>query len=646
MKVIKWIIVLLCFIHGSTIAYGQKDNKKVNLHILYVGGSANWENEAFSTPESKEKDIVRRKASFEKMLRNYFTQVTVIDASAYSQSLSNAYDVTVMDGTPKAIAERQIIKDETGKVTKYVPAAYLTEDFDKPMFFIGELGERMGRSIGLKLDWYCLCLDAHAHHYRRDHPIFNKPFKVNMAEEVLPTPEDAFHYEYFLGKSTPKTLPMWRVQTKGYITDKNFRIGMVARPWGFEDSPEAESISSGVCAKTLDAVALGRHGNFFHWGFAASPEFMTDEAQVVMANAIAYIAQFDGKGVIARKYLDRRATKEFIKERKHYATREAYLDRVKSNEDFDKQMLSMKKKAQEKKAKGEKLTENETRVLDYTEQPKMSFEEFLKKNQKELFDQFGTDTEAYLRYYDDNLDYFYSEDASYVITVDEDVKSLGIPNTDQRLLDKCIAMLEKGQDVDKAKRILNRYTLANFSTAKEWRSWYEKNKSKIFFTQAGGFYFMVDSSDKDEPANNYKSKQENNTSVNYDKINPSATDHNKPVSIAAGVVDLGGDKKEIVVKVKIHSGYHIYADVSDRDPYIKSEIHINTPTGIVKEGNLILPSFRYFNDKGTTIYEDEVVFKQVIVGKGKGVATVQVQYQCCDSQICFPPVEEEIQVTI
>lgn len=36
---------------------------------------------------------------------------------------------------------------------------------------------------------------------------------------------------------------------------------------GFEDSPEAEVISSGVCAKSLDAVAIGRHGNFFHWGF-------------------------------------------------------------------------------------------------------------------------------------------------------------------------------------------------------------------------------------------------------------------------------------------------------------------------------------------------------------------------------------------
>lgn len=642
MKMKQWIITVV-LLQCCILSFAQKGGAPLSLRILYVGGSANWEKEVFQNETDRNKDVQRRKSSFEEMLKRYFTDVRVIDASEYSQDLSDHYDVTVMDGTPRPIADRQVIKDDAGNIIKYVPAAYLTEDFDRPMLFIGEMGEKMGRSIGLKLDWYCLCLDAHAHHYRREHAIFKGPFPVKLTEERLPTPEAAFHYEYFLGKPTPKELDMWRVQSKGYETDKGFRIGMVARPWGFEDSPDAESISSGVCAKTLDAVAIGRHGNFFHWGFAASPEYLTDEAQAVLANAVAYIATFKGRHVIARKYLDRRATKEYIKEKKYYASRGAYEASIQMNERFDNQMLAEKTKAEKKQHAGQELTAEEKRYLSYKAKPKASFEDFLKKYQDDLFDQFGTDSKAYARYYDDNLDFFYSEDASYKITIDEDVKSLGIPNTDQRLLDRCITMLEKGIEVEKAKRILERYTLPRFASAKEWRDWYEKNKAKIFFTQTGGFYFMVDTQDKTEPGNSYKAKEKTTA---YDKVVVEGTDHDRAVRTAAGIVEVSSNKKEIVVKMKIHTGYHIYAFVSDQDPYVQTDVEVNVSGNYKKKGDLQLPTFQYFNNKGTTIYENEIVFVQEIEGSGAGTIDIELSYQCCDSQICFPPVTEKLKIVI
>ena len=503
---IFFLVLFLVPVFYPSNSYSQQVENKSRLSVLYVGGSANWENDAFKNDEDKKMDIQRRSASFESMLNRYFTRVKAVDAKEYKQEMSNDYDVTVIDGTPKSIAEKHEIKDASGKTTKYIPASYLTEAFSRPVVFIGETGEKLGRSIGLKLDWYCLCLDANALNSRLDHEIFKGPFPVKITAEEKPTPPEAFHYEYFLGHKTPATVPMWRVQTKGYATDKNFRIGMVARPWGFEDSPDAEFISSGVCQKTLDAVALGRHGNFFHWGFAASPEYMTAEGQTVLANAICYISKFDGKAVIARKYLDRRATREFLKERKYLATTEAYNMYREMDIHFDKMLLEEKKNAEEKKAKGEKLTRSEESSLSYKTQPGQSFEEFLKKYQKELYARFGTDSEAYIKYYDENKDYFYSEDAMYVMSLDEDVKSLGIPYYDKRILDKTIGMLEKGQEVEKAKRILNRYTMVNFNTPAEWRNWYEKNKSRMFFTEPGGYYFMVNTYDKKIPGNDYSKR--------------------------------------------------------------------------------------------------------------------------------------------
>jgi hypothetical protein len=581
-RIIFQIALLLLAVCCFVPVMAQKTAGLNKVSVLYVGGSANWENDVFKTPEDKAKDVLRRTASFEAMLKQYFSNVKVVDAKDYKQDMSNAYDVTVIDGTPKPIAERQMIKDAKGNVTKYVPPAYLTESFNKPVVFIGETGEKLGRTIGVKMDWYCLCLDAYAHSFRKEHPIFKGPFPVKMTIEQKPTPEDAFHYAYYSDKPLPKSLPMWRVQTKGYVTDEGFRIGMVSRPWGFEDSPDAESISSGVCAKTLDAVALGRHGNFFHWGFAASPEYMTPEAQSVLANAIVYISGFKDKGVIARKYQDRRATKEYLKEVKYLATKEAYDSFAEMDVTFNQQMLAEKKKAEEKKARNEKLSEREEQSLSYETQPKQSFEDFLKRNQKDLFDKFGTNTAAYLKYYDENKDYFYAEDAMYVMTIDEDVKSLGIPNTDKRLLEKCITMLEKGQDTEKAKRILDRYTLVDYKTAGEWRSWYEKNKSRIFFTETGGYYFMVNSYDKNTEGNNYKKKQ---TEVSYQHIKPAATDDTNAVSVATGILEKGANK-EVVVKVRIHPGYHIYAFVADVDPYIQTSLKITLPEGYTKVGDL------------------------------------------------------------
>ncbi len=94
---------------------------------------------------------------------------------------------------------------------------------------------------------------------------------------------------------------MWRVQTEGYQDGSRQLIGLVSDFNGFLDSPDTEVLSSGVNTKGPSSVAIGRHGNFLQWGFAASPTWMTDEAKLVFVNAIHYIAKFDGQAPVARK---------------------------------------------------------------------------------------------------------------------------------------------------------------------------------------------------------------------------------------------------------------------------------------------------------------------------------------------------------
>ena len=59
------------------------------------------------------------------------------------------------------------------------------------------------------------------------------------------------------------------------------------------------------------------------------------------------------------------------------------------------------------------------------------------------------------------------------------------------MLEKCVAMLQQNDRADLALRILKRYTAKDFQTAAEWDEWLSKNKDKLFFTETGGYRFMI-----------------------------------------------------------------------------------------------------------------------------------------------------------
>jgi ribosomal protein S17E len=636
MKILLTILCISLLQFHTTPAAAKAPVTKQTLRVLYVGGTADVN--SYSVKEDLSKSVQERMESFEAFLNEYFTTVKVVKGSEYTQQMSDDYDVTILDDSPKPLSPKYV--DASKELYMSYPV-YFTEDFDRPVLTIADTGERVGRRIGLKNDWYCLCLDADAHSWRAEHPIFHGPFAVNMTVVDKPTPKDAYHYHYYHDGPMPETLPMWSVQTKGFATDEKFRIGMVSRPWGYEDSPDTEYISSGVCQKTLDAVALGRHANFFHWGFAASPRYMTEEAKPVLANAIVYISKFAGQKPIARKYNDRIATREYLKELKYLLSREAYEERLKSDEEWNKQLLSQQAEAQKKQARGETLNAQETSVLKYTPQPPMAFDAMLKRYGKHFYDMFGTDTEAYAKYFDENHDYFYGGEGSYMLTLDEDVKSLGIANNDKRLLDAAITLLEKGVQTDKAKRILARYTLVDFATPKEWRMWYETNKDNIFFTETGGWYFLVNS--KAAGVNDYASHAER---VAAAKMTVGETSDEEPVAIATDVLVRYDGTRVLNIKMKIHPGYHVYDAVATTDAFSPTVVTVKLPEGYVMQGDMIRPFGIRFSDNGTTVYEDEAVFSQEFTGSGKGKIECTVSYQCCDDHICFPPVDKNFTIEL
>ena len=306
-------------------------------------------------------------------------------------------------------------------------------------------------------------------------------------------------------------------------------------------------------------------------------------------------------------------------------------------------MKKMADSLKNKEAAGEKLADLDRQYIMMAEhpQPTLTYEQFIQQQAGELCAQFGTDVAAYEKYFKENTPYFYGSLDGYDLMLDEDAKSLGIANNDKRILDRAISLWEKGEDVEKARRLLHRYTLLRYDNPKEWRAWYKKYEKQLFFTESGGWLWLVNSQDPTTPGNDYSVLKYNETDVAAMTQVKEATSADNPVQLAAAI-ESEGDEKTLIVKMKIHPGYHIYAVVSDKDPYIENTYDISFEGDGKLCGELQKPAGRLLNSTGTVVFEGEQVFRQKFTAKDNGTVSFTINYQACDNHSCLQPMSKTV----
>ena len=259
--------------------------------------------------------------------------------------------------------------------------------------------------------------------------------------------------------------------------------GIVTVP-GVGDSPDTEVISGGTCIKDVDAIAIARHGNFFQWGFRASPRHMTEPAKLSFINSIHYIKNFKGaERIVEHKAPFRKAAMDvpYLLSDQGWAVRKSHFERIEARN----------QKVRDKVAAGT-ATEEEKQFAKFIGKPStVERGSLLKQMPKELVAEFGEDWNRYLEYYQANMGYLYPLDMYHNFEVDKDAQALGIANNDVAILERSIELLEAGEQVELAQRVLKRYTEMDYRTASEWRQWLNSNRSKLFFTEVGGYKFMV-----------------------------------------------------------------------------------------------------------------------------------------------------------
>ncbi|MGE0142356.1 MAG: protein-disulfide reductase DsbD domain-containing protein [Planctomycetota bacterium] len=400
-----------------------------------------------------------------------------------------------------------------------------------------------------------MCLTRSAHGLAPNHPIFRGPYQVDLQHEAVPTPEG--YRRYLDGTGLPESLDVWHVDTADYTSDDSLQPGTVADGWGFLDSPDTEIVAHGINSKGPSAVALGRHGSLFLWGFACPPSRMTPSGRNAFLNTVCYMRDFDhAPRLVQRTARDRRW---FLQ--RHVGDPEA-LARAREDSEF-------------------------------------------------------------VRY----------ENRAFAI--DEDCKALGLSNRSLELLDRCVADLESGVEVDRAVRILQRYTGLQLADVKAWRRWLTHSRSHLFFSDVGGYRFFGG----DTPAM---------TSPD----GPVAT-ADSPVVAAATATPARvqpGEVINIAVTLTHAAGWHTYLRVPEGSAHEATRLRLALPDGWSTVGRWQLPAgIAATDDPKVRIATDTVTFRlRVRVAADQTAGDVDLDLSlgvlACDHDRCLPP--EDIAVPI
>ncbi|HTI91898.1 MAG TPA: redoxin domain-containing protein [Puia sp.] len=590
---------------------------QIPLKILYVGYSPDRplpEKQVYMTKSDSVLRLVHqnRMNDWRKFLEKNFMMVRTVDVRDYSAKLSDSADVTIMDAGPVSL-----------------PAG-----FDRPMILMHAMAPLVGMPIGLKFDWYCQCLDADALNIRTGHAIFHIPNEVHLTLVQKTTPPS--FYNGFQGATTPPVMPMWQVNTQGYVGDP-YLIGMVAHGEGFDDSPDAESISGGVCMKNAEAVALGRQGNYFMWGFSGSPEYMTEEANQVFVNTICYIKKFDHQTALVKKV--QVETRELLDELIYRIDRSVYDKAITSRREGNLRLKRMQDSLRAEKTAGKDIGHGNEMFLKMPMTDAVeSFEDYIKGFAgDELFAKFGTHTDLYRKYYRDNYEYYYPRDG-YSLQLDADAQHLGLSNRKVAILEKCIGLLESGKDTARAMRVLRRYTMESFATAALWRRWLTENKSRLFYTESGGFKFVVNTYAAAAPV--------------APPVQPAPAKALGTVPTSADPVAIEGrlEKGRLVIDADILKGWHIYAYVGKDAPFVQTEMLLDLPEGAVSDKEWQSSAGLPFpGNDGIFVYEGKVRFSLAVdCSRVKPGSTIRcgLYYQVCDNTKCFPPRRKTVDIKI
>ena len=380
-----------------------------------------------------------RTARFGALLGRHFAKVEAIELTALTEKTAAPFDVIIADW------ER---RNAHGGYQDKRPKYSLPRGFSKPIILVGVIGGEIQRQS--KITWGGHDLQNEAHGVKKDHPIFKGPLEPKMEFATIDTPQG--YKEKIDGRDLPAQMETWKVQA-GRVP-KDVDNGLVASPYGFEDSPDAEILAAGAGCDNPRGIAMARHGNFFLWGFSGDPLQMTEAARRVFVNAVVWMKKFDGRKPLVTPQASPR---EMIW---HYIE---YL----RNADGDEELAWAKRRFPD-----------DVREKTRTDPDKL---------------------EAYYKECYERMCPAGGESGGF--RADADLEELGkVSNRKMDFWDAILARYAKNDKDELAAKLVARYLPGKTMDAAELKTWVEENKKYLFFSDVGGFKWVVDEYAKKDEA--------------------------------------------------------------------------------------------------------------------------------------------------
>jgi hypothetical protein len=220
--------------------------------------------------------------------------------------------------------------------------------------------------------------------------------------------------------------------------------------------------------------------------------------------------------------------------------------------------------------------------------------------------------------------------------VDEDCKALGRSNRSVALLEACIDCLAKGQDTERATRLLERYTGKTLADAAEWRTWLTAAKPRLFFSDVGGYRWFL-ATDLDAELRQRAAAAP-----------CPALDGDQPMAatVMASTQEVRpGEVVTLAVRLRIADGWHAYGDLPADSPYRPVKVECTLPAGWTAVGRVTPPATQeYPAEKGVRVFTGDAVFLQRVrvaaaATPGEVSLGFKVGYMVCDEATCLPPAQ-------
>lgn len=378
-----------------------------------------------------------RPQEFKTFLESHFAKVETASRTGFQIEVVDSFQVVLLDWS----------QWESKSGTAVSPFGS-RDEWDVPTLLVGSGGHLLAGPWRVLGGLGCTCLSPYTMVPDQPHEVFHQPRPLDLTSFITKPAPDSW------GRYDAQQVKLIAI---GAEPENDTGLGWATYPYEFERMPEVEWICAGWNQAMPEAAAVWRQGNLLHFGFEPAPSQLTPKGRRLLVNSIVYISRFTEDRPIAE-------------------TPSPFRETAPTPRFFPIQWL-----------------ENSRRSL-------IQLSQYFEKNV--LPAAAFQDRESALQWIKENYDWL-RPGTNGRLTIDPLARKWGVPFDDPKFFQRVIPSLANDKSTknkniagEEALTLLHRFvhkdSRPSVDSKAVWETWWEENRSYLFFSELGGFHWYID----------------------------------------------------------------------------------------------------------------------------------------------------------